>query len=190
METFIDNYMIKKYKNINPYTYRIDKTTFCLKPFSYELNDLIDYTFKEVFDQSNMSKIYFKSLKQMSTFLKLFRYDKYGIKKNLYKLIDTFTPKRCFRFEAISYHVSLIDKDNFLNNNNELWRYPTNYSIKKHDSFDDLYKEAIKICKKLICASYDYINGNSYTFDKIFTNNSYITGLDCCDKKELKYFKF
>ena len=86
-----------------------------------------------------MSHIYYKSLKQMRLALRLFRKDAWGIKKVLYKTIDTFTPKRCFRFEAISYHYPLVDKHNFLNSNNKLWRNPTTYSITSHESFVDLY---------------------------------------------------
>ena len=58
------------------------------------------------------------------------------------------------------------------------------------ESFVDLYLKAIKLAKVLICASFDYLNNKDIDLEKIFTNNSYVTGLDCELKKELKYFEF
>ena len=50
--------------------------------------------------------------------------------------------------------------------------------------------KAIKQAKTIICASFDYIDGKDIDLEKIFTNLSYITGLNCDEKKELKYFEF
>lgn len=190
METFIDNDMIKRRNKSNPYKFPITKFCFCLKKFSPKLNNTIDNSFKSTFDIDNMSRIYYKSLKQMRNSLIIFRKDSTGIKKNIYKLVDTFTPKKTFRFEAISYNYPLDDKHNFLNSNHKLWRNPIAYDITSTESFVDLYLKAIKIAKVLICASFDYIDGKDIDLKKIFLNLSYITGMDCENKKELKYFEF
>lgn len=190
METFIDNDMIRRREKINPYKFRLDKFCFDIRNFSDNLNNTIDYSFKETFGIDNMSKIYFKSLKQMKYSLYLFRRDPYGIKKNCYKLVDTFTTKKMFRFEAISYHHPLEDKHNYLNSEHSLWRNPASYNITSTESFVDLYVKSIKLAKVLICASFDYINNKNIELDKIFTNASYVTGLDCTLNKELKYFQF
>jgi hypothetical protein len=137
-----------------------------------------------------MSDVYYKSLIQMKRALFYFRRDPYGIKKIVYKIADTFTTKRVFRFESISYHVSLVDKHNYLNSNHKLWRNPTSYNMTSTESFVDLYVKSIKLAKVLICASFDYINDKDIDLEKIFTNISYVTGLDCELKKELKYFEF
>ena len=190
METFIDNDMAKRRERSNPYKFPIGKFCFNTKRFSNDLNSVIDYGFKETFDINNMSKIYFKSLKQMKRALVLFRKDSTGLKKNIYKLVDTFTSKKMFRFEAISYHYPLKDKHNFLNSNHQLWRNPTTYNLTSTESFVDLYLKSIKLAKVLICASFDYINGKNIELEKIFVNNSYVTGLNCNLNKELKYFEF
>ena len=190
METFLDNDMIKRRESINPYKFNISKFSFDTSKFSNELNDTIKYTFKETFDVDNMDKIYYKSLKQMRNSIFIFRQDRYGIKKFFYKLADTFTSKRVFRFEAISYHYPLNDKHNFLNENHKLWRNPCDYSLTSEESFLDLYLRALKLAKVMICASFDYINGKDIELEKVFINKSYITGLDCDSKKELKYFEF
>ena len=188
METFLDNDMIKRRESINPYKFNISKFSFDTSKFSNELNDTIKYTFKETFDVDNMDKIYYKSLKQMRNSIFIFRQDRYGIKKFFYKLADTFTSKRVFRFEAISYHYPLNDRHNFLNENHKLWRNPCDYSLTSEESFLDLYLRALKLAKVMICASFDYINGKDIELEKVFINKSYITGLDCELDKELKYF--
>ena len=190
METFLDNDMIKRRESINPYKFNISKFSFDTSKFSNELNDTIKYTFKETFDVDNMDKIYYKSLKQMRNSIFIFRQDRYGIKKFFYKLADTFTSKRVFRFEAISYHYPLNDRHNFLNENHKLWRNPTTYNITSTESFLDLYLKALKLAKVIVCASFDYLNGKDIELEKVFINKSYITGLDCELDKELKYFEF
>lgn len=190
METFLDNDMILRREKINPYNFSIDKFCFELSPFSNSLNKTIDYTFQKTFKIDNMSKIYFKSLKQMRYSLILFRKDKYGIKKNIYKFVDTFTMKNTFRFDAISYHFPLEDKHNFLNSTHQLWRNPVIYNMTSTESFIDLYLKAIKIAKVIVCASFDYLEGRDIDLEKIFINTNYLTGLSCDLKKELKYFEF
>ncbi len=190
METFLDNDMIKRRESINPYKFNISKFSFDTSKFSNELKDTIKYTFKETYDVDNMDKIYYKSLKQMRNSIFIFRQDRYGIKKFFYKLADTFTSKRVFRFEAISYHYPLNDRHNFLNENHKLWRNPSDYSLTSDESFLDLYLRALKLAKVMVCASFDYINGKDIELEKVFINKSYITGLDCELDKELKYFEF
>lgn len=190
METFLDNDMVKRREKTNPYFFRLDKFCFNNRKFSQNLNNVIDDSFKKTFSIHGMSKIYYKSLKQMKNCLYLFRRDPYGIKKVFYKIIDTFTPKSCFRFEAISYHYPLDDKHNYLNLNHKLWRNPVVYNMTSNESFSDLYVKAIKVAKVLICASFDYINGKNIELEMLFTNSSYVSGLDCELQKELKYFEF
>ncbi len=190
METFIDNDMVRRRDKSNPYNFPIGKFCFYLDKFSPKLNKVIDVTFDKTFKIENFSKIYYKSLKQMRNALVVFRKDKYGIKKNIYKFVDTFTSKRTYRFEAISYHYSLEDKHNFLNSIHKEWRNPAIYDMTSTESFIDLYLKALKQAKVLVCASFDYINGKDMDLNSLFTNKSYISGLDCDSNKELKYFEF
>ena len=190
MESFIDMDMVKRRLRINPYSYDFTKYCFDTREFSNELKKTINYTFYTTFKIKDMSKIYYKSLKQTKNYLKVFRIDKNGTKKNLYKILDTITPRRCYRFEAISYHQSLDDKHNYLNNNHSLWRNPTNFDITSTESFVDLYLKALKEAKKLIQISFDYLDGKSVTIEDYFKNTSYITGIECGKISELKYFEF
>lgn len=190
METFIDNDMIRRRFKTNPYNFNFSKYCFNTDCFSDDLNKAINYSFFNTFKLKDMDKIYFKSLKQMKFFIKYFRQDKYGIKKNIYKFFDSFTSKKTFRFEALSYYYPLNDRHNFLNMEHKMWRNPTTYDITSTESFVDLYLKALKISKILVCASFDYLNGKDIDLEKIFIDNSYVTGLSCNSKKELKYFEF
>lgn len=190
METFIDNDMIRRRLRTNPYKFNISKFCFDTYEFSDKLKEAINYSFYNTFKLKDMDKIYYKSLKQMKSAINLFRRDPSGIKKDIYKIVDTFTGRGTFRFEAVSYHYPLKDRHNFLNSNHNLWRNPTTYKMVSTESFVDLYLKAIKLAKVLICASYDYLNNKDIDLEKIFTNNSYVTGLDCQLNKELKYFEF
>ncbi len=190
METFIDNDMVKRKKEVNPYTFNLSSYCFNIYPFSDSLKGAIQYSFYNTFKWNDMDAVYYKSLKQMKTALWLFRKDTFGIKKFFYKLIDAFTPRSFFRFEAVSYHYPLEDTNNFLNLNHTLWRNPTTYDMTSTESFVDLYLKAIKLAKVLICASFDFLNGKEIDLESVFPNTSYVTGLDCDIKKELKYFEF
>ena len=190
MEAFLDMDMISRRENVNPYHFNFDSFCFNCKKFSDDLNFVIDSVFFDTYQISNMHKIYYKSLKQMRTSLLLFRRDPYAIKKNIYKLVDTFTPKRCYRFEAISYHYPLEDKHNFLNSNHSLWRNPVDYNMISHDSFVDIYLKAVKQAKVFICASFDFLDGKEIDLEQVFLNTSYCTGLDCNLDKRMKYFEY
>ena len=137
-----------------------------------------------------MSNKYYKSLKQMKTALRLCRKDRFGIKKFFYKLFDTITPKKVFRFECVSYHYPLEDKHNYLNNNHTMWNNPADESIKSNESFVDLYLKSLESSRDKVIKVFDYLNGKDIDLNKVFLNESYSSGLDCDKEKELKYFEF
>ena len=190
METFIDNDMIRRRLRKYPYKYDFCKDCFDNREFSNELDDTINHVFYDTYDVKDMGKIYYKSLKKEKLFLTLFRRDRYGIKKFFYKLLDTVTPRSCFRFEALSYHYPLDDRHNFLNSDNKIWRNPTDYDMTSKESFVDLYVKALKEAKVAIKVAFDYIDGKNVVLEDVFTNLSYYTGLDCEERRELKYFEF
>ena len=190
METYLDNHLIRKREHQNPYSFSIVKYSFDLAPFSSGLNQVIHSSFDKVYHVSNMDSIYYQALKDMKFSLQVFRQDRFGIKKFFYKLADTFTPRRCFRFEAISYHYTMHPAYDFLNFKHRLWRNPTTYSITSHDSFYDLYIKSLKLAKKIIEDTFDYLSGQDVDLNSVFKNLSYTTGLDCDEYKELKYFEF
>ncbi|MBQ9019668.1 MAG: zinc dependent phospholipase C family protein [Bacilli bacterium] len=190
MEIFLDNDMVRRREKINPYKFSVSKFCFDTRKFSRKLENTIDYSFYNTFNIRGMGDKYYKSLKQMKLYLRLFRRDSYGIKKVIYKLIDTITPRSCFRFEAISYHYPLEDKHNFLNSNHTLWRNPCDYDVTSTESFVDLYVKAIEIARDMIIETFNYLNGEDVDLNNLFGNKSYFTGFSLDKNQELKYFEF
>ena len=190
METFLDNDMIKRRENINPYKFKMSKFWYDKRKFSIDLENTIDYSFYTTFNIKGMSYKYYKSLKQMKTFINLFRRDTLGIKRFFYKLIDTFTPRNVFRFEALSYHYPLDDKHNFLNSIHKEWRNPCDFDLISTESFVDLYLKSLKDARSVIMKVFDFLNGEDVDLDKLLLNKSYISGLNLDEEKELKYFEF
>ena len=190
MEVFLDNDLIQRREKTNPYKFNISKYCFNTKKFPDSLNDTIDYVFYTTFNVKNMSKKYYKSLKQMKRFIKKYRQDKHGIKKFFYKLLDTFTPRSAFRFECISYHYPLEDKHNYLNNNHSTWNNPCDFDMVSNESFVDLYLKALDETRNIVIKVFEYLNGKDVNLEELFKNKSYITGLSLDKEKELKYFEF
>lgn len=190
METYLDNYLITKRISSVPYNFRIDNFCFDLKRFNYNLQECIDYVFNKVFNIKNMAKIYYISLKQMKGFLRRYRFDKLGIKRFGYRAIDYITPKFIFRFEALSYHYHPKDSEYYLNLKHNIWYNPCDKKLFSYESFDDLYKKSIIEAVKIIEKLNSYFKGINVNLDNIFTNKSYISGLDCDKNLTLKNFYF
>ena len=67
MESWIDNYFIHQREQIIPWKLKCHNFCFNIKPFSKELKEVIDFTYKEVFNIDNFSEIYYQSIKSMKT---------------------------------------------------------------------------------------------------------------------------
>ena len=189
-ETLLDLAMIHEREKTSPHSFRIDTFCFDLKPFSKELKEVIDYSFKETFDVHTMSKFYYQALKDMKRFLRLFRYDKIGIKRFGYSVLEGITLGKTFHFHVISYHMPLKKKNLYRNLEHEEWSHPAKFEEKHTTSFDDLYKEALNKAMKIIGNVNNYFQDKKkVNLEKVFLNHSYITGKDCSEELPLKYRK-
>ena len=81
----------------------------------------------------------------------------------------------------------------YLNLDHGKWFHPCDKKISYTYSFFDLYNMAIDKCEYAI-EEVDRMlssgNINERKLNVIFKNLSYLTGLDCDSKLELKYFEF
>ncbi len=187
METYIDNYMINKKYNMNPFKFNVSKYSFNDFNFSNNLVNLVNDTFKDVFKYDDMYFKYIRSLKDMKRFLRRYRNDRFGIKRLLYSFIDLFTKPNNFKFKSISYFYYPKNID-YLNNNHNNWTNPCDNNIISNKSFDELYEDALILACNLITSVNNYFN-NKEELNNIFSNNSYITGLDCSLEYKFKYFE-
>ena len=190
MENFLDNYLIKQKEGICPYEFKFYNFWYSKEPFSKELTEVIDYTFKETFNIEHFSKYYYKALNDMYKSLKYLRYDKYGIKMFIYKSIDKLTSDKTFKLQAISYHTNLKDENNYLNANHTTWIHPCLKREKHNESFIELYRIALDETLSIIKEVNKYLKDQKQVnLKKLIKNNSYLTGKDCNNKNKLKYFE-
>lgn len=190
MENFLDNYMIKQKEGINPYKFKFYDFWYSKEPFSKELIEVIDYAFKETYNIKDFSKYYYKALNDMYKALKYLRYDRYGIKMFIYKSFDKFAKDKTFKLQAISYHTNLKDEKNYLNANHTLWFHPSLKREKHHESFIELYRIALDEILSTIKEVNKYLKDTKkVNLKKLIKNNSYLTGKDCHNKNNLKYFE-
>lgn len=189
MEAFLDMYMVKTRTKQNPYSFNIIDFYYEKSNFSKQLKEVINHVHLKTYNLKNMSKIYEHSFQEMAIFLRLFRYDPFGIKKFFYQTIDKITPKKCFRMEALSYHTPLDKNHAYLNNEHDLWCYPSNKSIKSNESFEELYQKSLSTCITIIQKLDQYFQGKEISLTSIFENKSYISGLECNSNLNFQYFK-
>lgn len=191
MEVFLDNYLISKREQEKVHSFKFYDYCFEFKPFSKELEEVIDYAFKETFGINEMSNFYKQALKDMHFALKYFRYDKIGVKRMVYTTCEAITSKSFFPFSVISYHISTDDKKNYLNLDKQEWCHPCLKREKHTDSFDELYDKSLQEALDIIKKVNAYIKDTKKVdLTKVFKNLSYKTGKDCTKDYELKYFEF
>lgn len=191
MELYLDKYFIKLRKKTNPHKYPFynDLST---APLSDGLKEVIDLTFKETFNVNNMSKFYYKAIKDMKNLYRLLRYDPFGIKLFFYKILMKVIPKNIpIDFRYVSYYYKEDNQEHYLNLDKVKWCYPTHKTKKYNYSIIDLYLEALNKCKLMIKDINEYIyNNKDINLYKLIGNLNYSSGIDCKQKQELKYFEF
>lgn len=193
MEYYIDFYMIYNREKTIPKNYKFYKDIFNIDKLSIELSKMIDYIMKETYVVDNSASIYIKSLKHMYIFNKIFNYDKTGIKKKFYKLIDYIQPNKFIRKEELSFNIEYNKKIHYLNLDKKEWNHPCNINESYNYSFIELYMIALNKCVDCINNIIIMINNkkiDNKIINKYFDNSAYLTGKDCNDNKKIQYFEF
>lgn len=192
MEVYIDSYMIFQREKVFPKDFKTYNFICNIREFSDEINLLLDNIFEDVYNINDFSKVYFKSIKQMKNIFRIYRYDKFGIKKIGYKFIDFLLPKKYLKKEMLSYHVNPNNKKHYLNLEKNEWNHPMNKYEYYNYSFVELYKISINRAVNTINYVNDVLYGkkNIKSLEKVFTNLSYVTGKDCKLKEKCQYFEF
>ena len=176
VETYIDNYFI--YERLNHNHKKYNPTKFI---FTYTEEDIIkeelDKLFSLFFNYPHMGKKYYRSLKEMAFTYDYVRYDKYGIKKKLYQIID-LNPFDIKRTKYLSYHFDLDNNPYYFNLDHNKWiDKETKQSSTK--SFFDLYDETIDKSSYIINELYSYIfEDKKVDTKKLVKNLDYGNGLE------------
>ena len=193
MEYYIDAYMIFQNEKVEAKDFKIYKYLLINDSISNNVLNLIGYATKETYNFNNLDKIYNKCIKDMKRFYRYFNYDHYGIKKNIYTIIDVITPKRFIQKRKFSFYLTHNSKKHYLNLEKSEWNHPCNlYEIYNY-SFIELYRIAISKCCNIINEVNDMLEKKEFDKEKIdslFNNLSYTTGKDCDGDDKMKYFEF
>ena len=193
MELAIDNYFIQKREKIECYKFKIHKEVFSICRFDKALMDTINTVMKEVYNIDGFSDIYYKSLVDMKRFYFIFNYDRWGIKKSVYKIMDFICRDRFIKKESLSFHIDIKDTIKYLNHEKKEWNHPCDINEKYNYSFEELYDIAIDKAVNIINSVYNMLEKGKIDERKInnlFNNLDYSTGKDCNGDYNIKYFRF
>lgn len=193
MEYYIDCYLIYMRENILPKNFKVYKYLFNIDKFNPELISTIDDVIESVYSFKDVSKIYYKCIMDMKKFYYVFNYDKWGIKKMVYSMMDFICGNKLVRKKELSFNVDPNSKLFYLNQEKSTWNHPSDINEKYNYSFEELYDIAVN-------KAVDIINNLDNMFcsgkldvhklERLFKNADYGTGKDCDLNLEYKYFKF
>lgn len=193
MEYYIDSYFIYEREKVLPKDFKAYKHLFDIGNFNSELKKCIDDVVLDVYGYDNASSIYYKSICDMKKFYYIFNYDKYGIKKFVYRIMDKVCMNKCVRKEELSFNIDPLSKLEYLNNDKKVWSHPCDINEKYDFSFKELYDtstwKAVKIINTVDKMLKERKTDNKKIED-LFKNLDYGTGKDCNLNLEYKYFKF
>ncbi len=165
-------------KSIMPNEFKINKEI--KKVNNKELINLLDEVIYNTYGYKKYGKKYIKCLKNMKLIYSLFRHDKYGFKKSIYRKIDKLFNKKT---QYISfYNISDVD----MNFKHSKWNHPCVKDEKHTESLIELYNDSINILIDMIHRL--NFNMNDKELKEIIDNKSYITGKDCDDRFKIQYF--
>ena len=150
MESYFDNYLLTIREGINPHKFKCHQFCFNVNSFNPELIEVMNFTYREVFEINNFHEYYFTAGKQMKFFYRVFRYDPFGYKKVFYQLVDFVCPKSLLRKVPLSYHINKKGKKEFLNLEHMKWYNPTDKRTKSNESILELYTKALAKTVKMI----------------------------------------
>ena len=193
MEYYIDCYMIYEREKILPKNYKVYKNLFNIGIFNKELKSTIDEVIKDVYDFDNASDIYYKSIMDMKKFYHVFNYDKFGIKKCVYSVMDKICGDKCIKKKELSFNINPNDKLYYLNNDKKTWNHPCDINEKYNLSFNELYCNALDKAINIINEVDEMLKKkkiDNKRIEELFENLDYGTGKDCDLNLEYKYFKF
>jgi len=140
-----------------------------------EIIKLLNYVFKETFNYENYGLEYYKSINRVRRVYRIFRYDRFGIKKGFYKIIDLFSKRK---ISLISFHNI---KDANMNFDYKKWNHPCNIREKHNESLIDLYYKSIDITINIINEIELVLEDKKDInyLDNVINNYSYVTGKNC-----------
>lgn len=185
-ERSIDAVLMEEDLKIKARTIKLVRTSFPIKVPNNEVLAMMKASFKHQFDIDNGDEIYKTSVQHMYNVVRFITQDRFGIKKQLYKLYDLFHKEDDLFMADLSF-FNHIESYDFLNRNHHTWYHPvTNQAFTK--SVYELYDEAVVFAIQLLDQVDAYLAGNKIDLNTVFTNLSFNSGVDCTRSHPFQYF--
>lgn len=191
MELTIDLYMISVRNNVKPYKFKVHDFGIPKIEMSSELKNLIDYCSYNTYEINNIGKIMDKSIKIMRRLYRIFRYDRFGIKRFIYNILDKITFGKFDIFQISSYKFDYTKYLHYLNLEKDEWFHPVNKDEILNYSYIELYCIAYKNAISLINLVNQVLE-DELDIDDIFDllNKSYLTGKHLDDNRKIQFFSY
>lgn len=191
IEKDLDAIYYEKYTNKKYNTCNVSKEIIKKPIFSNDLINTLNNVYKKTYNKDNIGEYYYKGVKHAKIAYNLFINDRTGIKKFIYKLLDTITFKHFGYIAAYSTYIKHPNL-NYLNTERKEWNHPSNPDIKYNYSFEDLYNQSIEKTTTIIreINKVLYEDKPIKEIIKYIPNLDYATGMIIKDKKEMRYFEY
>ena len=183
---FYERSFHKKYNHCN-----INRDIIKKPLFTQELINLINKVYKITYNEENIGKYYYTSIKHTKIINALFINDFFGLKKLIYTFIDFITNKSFGNLSAYSTYRKHPDMS-LLNEEHYTWNHPSIQNQTYTYSFDDLVNQAKKKAIKIINNINNYLfenERNIKSLKNLIPNIDYSTGLDIEHNIKMNYFE-
>ena len=186
IENLLDIYLMQTIEQKNPKVYSVYKDfAFPHGRISTELKEVLNNSLNEIYGFENGGSSFEKAFPQLEWFMRIFKYDRSGIKRQIFDVLDPITKGT----SSFSYNRSTDGVKTLLNEAHEKWRNPMSGQY-SNESFMDLYKSALSDTANIINRLMAILDTISICMDDVFNiipNIASTHGLECGQRLEINY---
>lgn len=188
IENLIDIYLMQTREEKNPKTYEVHNDFKMKIPPTETLIETLDKSLRETYQIRNGGKLFQESFEDTYLFMKLLKYDPYGIKKITFDILDPILKGT----SSFSYHREIEDPIELLNLQHTIWTNPADDTISSNSSFIELYEKTLQDGSYIINELETICQSGRINKDDIYSlipNISSVHGLESGKQLNLKYRK-
>lgn len=185
-ERSIDAVIISKEQKIKPNKLKFHKLYFPVKDLPESIQNIMEHVLKQTYGKDNGGEMFKIATAKMYNNTKKIIRDRFGLKKQVYRLMDLFTHQDMF-YKDLSFYKHIENYD-FTNEKKATWYHPI--TNEPHtESVEELFNQAKVFALSLIKSVNKYIfDDKIVNLDDVFTNLSFNSGLNCDLHDEMKHF--
>lgn len=187
-ERSVDAALMEQELHIKSRKMNLTKDYMLLKDSPEEVNKLMGHILNDRFKIKDGETVFKGSVKSMYNIVNHLNTDRTGIKKLVYSIVDIFSRKNDLYLKDLSLYNRDLSFD-LLNTEKRTWHHPI--TNKPYDSsVMELYDQGKNFAIELITKVNMYLSGNNdIDLNKVFTNLSLNSGIDCDHKEPFQYFQ-